>query len=88
MTLQPRYEKLHIVLATALSLLLFVDLAVAQTYERTRIFQAEEVASIDFLKRLNNEKKYDWEYSEFVSNFRNYDIGLSEGHESFYVVLG
>jgi hypothetical protein len=49
------------------------------------ILQACKVARDKFQIKLNADKKYEWEYRDYVTDIANYGMGVSEGKDAYFV---
>ena len=76
-----------LILAAVLYLLVAPNNAFAS--DGSRILSAAEVAIKDFKTRLDNESTStsEWEFSKFVFDIENYNIGLSQDRDHFVVVF-
>jgi len=78
-------------LLKVLFLLLAIPLSVitlhAEDVKPPSILRAAEVAYQDFSAKLDQGRTIQWEYSDYVGNIQNYDIGLSESDTSYIVVF-
>ena len=83
--IRPTYTAISTVFLALL--MLFHQNSNAKETCSTGILGAAEIAKSDFEERLQKENGSSWEFAEYVSNIRNYSIGLSENDSSYIVVF-